>query len=338
MRFARAKAVAPAASPRRWPWARFLLLLLAAPAMAQSPPLKAKPEPIRVTPRVYYVQGQPGAASSANEGFNSNAGFVVTGEGIVVVDALGTPALGAALVKAIRAVSGAPIKRVVVTHYHADHFYGLSALREAGADVWAHGAAREYFESGEAARRQEQRARDLFPWVDEKTMLVRPDRWLDGDTRFTLGGVDFEVLHMGPAHSAEDLIVVLPGEGVIFSGDILFAGRIPFVGEADSRQWLAKIERLLALKPRLMVTGHGQASTDPSRDLALTRDYLVFLRGAMGKAVEDFVPFDEAYAKTDWGRFAGLPAFEAANRINAYGTYLLMEKEALKTGDSPAFR
>jgi len=50
----------------------------------------------------------------------------------------------------------------------------------------------------------------------------------------------------------------------------------------------------------------------------------------MGKAVEDLSPFDEAYAATDWSRFAKLPAFDAANRINAYGTYLLMERELLK--------
>ena len=144
-----------------------------------------------------------------------------------------------------------------------------------------------------------------------------------------MGKTRFEVYHLGPAHSPEDVIVVLPSEGVIFSGDILFAGRIPFVGEADSRQWLERIDRLLALKPVLMVTGHGQVSRDPSKDLALTRDYLKFLRAAMGKAVEDFVPFDEAYAKTDWSRFAQVPAFDAANRVNAYGTYLLMERELL---------
>ena len=50
----------------------------------------------------------------------------------------------------------------------------------------------------------------------------------------------------------------------------------------------------------------------------------------MGKAVEDFVPFEEAYAKTDWSRFAKVPAFDAANRINAYGQYLVMERELLK--------
>jgi len=287
-------------------------------------------QPIQVTPRVYYVQGKPGVASADNEGFNSNAGFVVTDDGVVVIDALGTPALGAALVKAIRGVTPQPIRRVILTHYHADHFYGLQALKAAGADVWAHRAALEYFQGGEADRRREQRARDLFPWVDDKTPLVRADLWLDGDTAFKLGGIEFEITYMGPAHSPEDVIIVVPQEGVVFSGDILFAGRVPFVGEADSKRWIERIDQLLAQKPRLMVTGHGQVSRDPAKDLALTRDYLQYLRATMGKAAEDLTPFDEAYAATDWSRFAKLPAFDAANRINAYGTYLLMERELLK--------
>lgn len=307
----------------------WLALGFAACATAQ-PALKAKLQPIEVTPRVFYVQGVAGMASADNEGFNSNAGFVVTGKGIVVIDALGTPALGEAFIRAIRTVSGAPIVRVIVTHYHADHFHGLAAFKKAGAEVWAHRAGRDALEGPEAQRRLEQRARDLFPWVDEKMTLVPADRWLDGDANFTFDGMRFEILHMGPAHSPEDVIVVLPGEEVVFTGDILFAGRIPFVGEADSRRWLERIDRLLAMKPRIMVTGHGKVSEDPARDLGLTREYLLHLRAAMGKAVEDFVPFDEAYVQTDWSRFSKVPAFEAANRINAYGTYLLMEKELLK--------
>jgi len=287
-------------------------------------------QPIQVSPRVYYVQGKPGVASAENEGFNSNAGWVVTDDGVVVIDALGTPVLGEALVKAIRGVTSQQIRRVILTHYHADHFYGLKALKDAGADVWAYRAALEYFESGEAQRRLEQRSRDLFPYVDEKTVLVRADRWLDADTSFEMGGVRFEITYMGPAHSPEDVIIVVPQEGVVFSGDILFAGRIPFVGEADSKRWLERIDQLLALKPKLMVTGHGQVSRDPAKDLALTRDYLKYLRTAMGKAADDLVPFEEAYAGTDWSRFAKVPAFDAANRINAYGTYLLMERELLK--------
>lgn len=286
--------------------------------------------PIAVTPRVFYVQGKPGVASADNEGYNSNAGFVVTDDGVVVIDALGTPPLGEALVKAIRGVTSGPIRRVIVTHYHADHFYGLEPLKRAGAEVWAHARSKEYLDGGEAGRRLQQRSRDLFPWVDERTKIVRADRWLERDEAFTLGGMRFEVSYLGPAHSPDDMIVVVPQEGVIFVGDILFAGRIPFVGGADSKLWLERIEHLLRLKPRLMVTGHGGVSRDPARDLTLTRDYLLFLRGAMGRAVEDLVSFEEAYAKTDWSRFARVPAFDAANRINAYGQYLLMERELLK--------
>jgi glyoxylase-like metal-dependent hydrolase (beta-lactamase superfamily II) len=306
-----------------------LWFLSLAAIAAEYPALNVKVTPIAVTPRVYYVQGQPGIASAANEAYNSNAGFVVTDDGVVVIDVLGSPALGHALYEAIRRVTPKSVKRVILTHYHADHFYGLEPFKRAGADVWAHRLALEYFESGEAERRLQQRSADLFPWVDGKMPLIRADRWLDADTAFTLGGVRFEVQHFGPAHSPEDVIVILPQDGVIFSGDILSAGRIPFVGAADSKQWLQRIDRLLQMNARVMITGHGAVSRDPAKDLALTRDYLVFLRKVMGKAVEDFVPFDEVYAKTDWSAFAKVPAFDAANRINAYGTYLLMEKEAL---------
>jgi glyoxylase-like metal-dependent hydrolase (beta-lactamase superfamily II) len=268
-------------------------------------------------------------ASAANEAFNSNAGFVVTDEGVVVIDALGSPTLGNELLAAIRRITPRPVRRVIVTHYHADHFYGLEPLKRAGAEIWAHRGSLDYLTSGEAERRRARRAIDLHPWVDADMTLVHADRWLDGDETFTLGGVRFDVQHFGPAHSPEDLVVVLPGEGVVFSGDILFTGRIPYVGEADSKAWLARIGRLIDLKPRLMVTGHGAVSSDPGRDLALTRDYLLFLRAEMGRAVADFVPFEEAYRRTDWSRYASLPAFEAANRVNAYGTYLLLERESL---------
>jgi glyoxylase-like metal-dependent hydrolase (beta-lactamase superfamily II) len=217
---------------------------------------------------------------------------------------------------------------VIVTHYHADHFYGLGPLKDAGAEIWAHHRGREYLEQQGPAR-LEQRRRDLAPWVDEHTRLVPADRWLAGDVSFTLGGVDFDVVYMGPAHAPDDVVVIVRQEQVIFCGDIIISGRIPFVGEADSRRWLAAIDRMLTLRPVLMVPGHGPLSRDPARDLAFTRDYLEYLRQQMGRAVKDLTPFDEAYAKTDWSRYAGIPAFDPANRINAYGTYLLMEEESL---------
>ena len=284
----------------------------------------------RVSAHVWYFQGEAGAASAANRGFMSNAGFVVTGGGVVVFDALGTPALGRAVIAAIRKVTPVPIRRVVVSHYHADHIYGLQAFKQAGAEIWAHRNAQLYLASDVAVNRLAQRRAELFPWVDEGTRLVPPDLLLDGDTDFRLGGVTFRLVYTGGAHSPEDLLMFIAEDRVLFTGDLVFAGRLPFVGTADSRGWQQALAKMVALRPAIAIPGHGPASTDVDRDLATTRDYLAYLRETMGRAVKDFQPFEEAYAKTDWSRFAALPAFAEANRINAYGTYLRMEQEELQ--------
>ncbi len=285
--------------------------------------------PQRVSEHCWFFEGAAGAASAANKGFMSNAGFIVTGDGIVVFDALGTPVLGQAMLDAIRRVSTQPIRRIIVSHYHADHIYGLQALKATGAEIWAQRRAQEYLASPVAAERLAQRRQELFPWVDEKTRVVPPDVWLDGDTEFRMGGMQFRILYSEGAHSPEDILLYVVQDQVLFAGDLVFAGRVPFVGTADSKGWLKALDKVIALHPVVAIPGHGPASRDVARDLALTRDYLSYLRETMGRAVADLTPFDEAYAQTDWSRFAKLPAFEQANRGNAYGTYLLMEQEAL---------
>lgn len=304
-------------------------LLLTVPALRAAEP-EARIVPVQVSAHAWYVQGLAGVASAANQGFNSNAGFVVTPEGVVVIDALGTVPLGRALLDAIRSVTDKPVRRVIVTHYHADHMYGLAPFKAAGAEVWAHREARGYLDSGEGAARLEQRRRDLAPWVGADTALIAPDRMLDGDTTFAFGGLNFDLIYMGPAHAPDDIVVAVREDQVLYSGDILFSGRVPFVGNADSRRWLATMDRLLTLRPKVMVPGHGSASANPVGDLVFTRDYLLYLRATMGKAAEEMQPFEEAYRQADWARYAKVPAFEAANRVNAYGTYLLMERELLE--------
>lgn len=118
--------------------------------------------------------------------------------------------------------------------------------------------------------------------MQARDRLFTADYWIDSHAGFTLGGVRFELSHLGPAHSPEDLIVQVIDDQVLYSGDILFAGRIPYVGEADSREWLATTARLLAFQPREMVAGHGPAAYDPSRDRVLTRDYIADVAGFYG--------------------------------------------------------
>lgn len=324
-------------------------LLAGAPVLAAQPvdtPYAAVSLPFEVhqvpgTP-VYYLQGLSGVPDSVNEGHTSNAGFVVTPAGVVVFDALGTPALGYRMLQRIREITDQPIKYVVVSHYHADHIYGLQAFKEHGGSprVLAQRATLGYAggtadsQGEDAARRLAQRRQALFPWVDEKTYIVAPDEVFDEGCRFELGGVEFEIRHLGPAHAPGDSIMLVKPYGVLFGGDVLYGGRVPFLDspETDVDRWLAGLDYIAGLKNqvRYIIPGHGALSSDAGQVVEATRDYILYVRAAMAAAARDFVPFDEAYRATDWSRYEKLPAFEASNRGNAYRIYLEEEARLLK--------
>lgn len=292
-------------------------------ASAAAPAMQAH----QVSPSAWYVQGLSALGSPANQNFISNAGFVITPAGVVVIDALGSPALARRLLAEIRKHTDQPVTHVILTHYHADHIYGLQVFKALGAQIIANDHAREYLNSDTARLRLEQSRKDLAPWVDANTHLVPADRWLSGDTQLVVGGVQFQIKHVGPAHTPEDEVVYLPKEKVLFAGDLVFRGRIPFVGQADSGHWVSALDTLLTFGAKVIVPGHGPASTQAREDMELTRDYLLYLRKVMGKAAENLDPWEEAYNAADWSRFEHLPLFHVANRMNAYNTYLLMQNE-----------
>ena len=311
---------------------RYLMSLLLLPmgvlAQPEYAPVDVDMQVHKVGAHSYYVQGAAGAATD-NEGFISNAGFVVTDAGVVVLDALGSPSLGWALRRKIAEITDQPVVRVVMTHYHADHIYGLQVFKDEGAEIIAPKGAYAYLDSDAAKNRIEERRVSLYPWVNENTRLVKPDKIVAGPENFSLGGLDFKLDYLGAAHSDGDLTMYVVQDGVLYSGDIIFEGRVPFVGDADTRHWLETLNAFEAKGIKALVPGHGPAASDPQAAIGMTRAYLARLREVMGAAIENLDDFETAYDSADWSEFAGLPAFDQAHRINAYRVYLSMEAEAL---------
>ncbi|MEP7100843.1 MAG: MBL fold metallo-hydrolase, partial [Burkholderiales bacterium] len=175
-------------------------MFVVAPARAQdAPEMRA----IQVSPHAWYVQGQSALGSRANRNFISNAGFVITPAGVVVTDALGSPAMARQLLTTIAAITPQPVKLVILTHYHADHIYGAQVFKQAGATIVAHELGRDYLGSETARLR-------LKASIDEGltepgTQVIAADTWLAGSASFDVGGTRFEVMHVGPAHTVEDL-------------------------------------------------------------------------------------------------------------------------------------
>lgn len=279
----------------------------------------------QVAEHAYYVEGLFELGSPLNQNFISNAGVVIAPEGVVVIDALGSPALAKRLIQEIGKITTKPIQYVIVTHFHADHVYGLQVFKDLGAKVIAQEEGKLYLTSETAKLRLEVSREELAPWVDANTRLEGADIWVINDEQMMLSGWQFDLLKVGPAHTPDDLSVYVPALNVLFAGDLMFQGRIPFVGNADSAGWIKSLDRLLTLEPKVVVPGHGPHSTNPAQDLQFTRDYLQYLRDTMREPAENLEDFDEAYKRADWSPYEGYPLFKAANRMNAYNVFLSIQ-------------
>jgi glyoxylase-like metal-dependent hydrolase (beta-lactamase superfamily II) len=315
---------------------RALLLLSFVCCLLASAAARAL-EARRIARDVYLFQGEAGQATRANRGFTSNAGFVVTDGGVLVFDALGTPELAREMLAAIATTTRQPVRRVILSHYHADHSYGLQVFKAAGAEIWAQRDGQRYLASELAQQRLAERRETLAPWVDAQTRLVAADRWIefaaDGALPFRFGGRRFRLIQAGPAHSPEDLMLFVERGRVLFAGDVFYSGRLPFVVDANTRGWLVAIERIRQLDARVVVPGHGPPARDVARDLQTGERYLRVLRTELGAAVEALESFDAAFARIDWREFEALPTFAEAHRRNAYSVYLEMEAELLGAGN-----
>ncbi|EKS28861.1 Beta-lactamase type II precursor [Afipia felis] len=287
---------------------------------------------------IFYTIGNTGIPTKENQGNTSNAGYVLTGGGVVAFDALGTPSLGWAMLQDIRKRTHEDVRYVVMSHYHADHIYGLQAFRDhTKAIIVAQERSSEYGEQGDnaddrAGSRLDQRKDALAPWVNDRTRVVPPDVTFDDRMTIALGGKRFSLFYAGPAHSSNDIMMMVEPDGVLFAGDIVQNGRVPFVNSDDvnTSQWLKALNDVLARDPKYIIPGHGKPSAAAKEAISFTRDYLAYVRGAMEKAVANWTDFDTAYAATDWSKYKDMPAFESNNRGNAYRIFLELEGAQFK--------
>ncbi len=287
---------------------------------------------------IYYAIGNPGIPDKTNEGNTSNAGFVITADGVVVFDALGTPSLGWALLQRIREITDKPIRYVIVSHYHADHIYGLQAFKDhSDAVIIAQERSAEYKENEETAdekaeRRLVQRREALYPWVNRDTRVVPADIVFKERLTLKLGGKRFVLLYAGSAHSSSDLMMLVEPDGVLFAGDVVQNSRIPFMNSDDvnTSNWLRGLIEIEQLDPKFIIPGHGTGSTAAKDAIAFTRRYIEYVRAAMKSAVDSWTDFEAAYMQTDWSKYRNEPGFNNNNKGNAYRIFLELEQSQLE--------
>ncbi|MDJ0786326.1 MAG: MBL fold metallo-hydrolase [Myxococcota bacterium] len=242
----------------------------------------------------------------------SNSGFVARGDGLMVDTHMDVATTRRALAGFGDAAGTTP-ERLVNTHHNVDHCWGNQLFR--GKEILAHRRCAEAME-GDLAPSVIQAMLDApelppglawfaddvraFDFSDIEVTL--PTRTFEGDLALDLGGVVAELIHVGPAHTAGDVIVHLPAEAVVFAGDILFHQCTPLGWEGTFDGWVAALERILALDPEVIVPGHGPlAGPEGARDLI---EYFRFVHGEIVRHHAAGLPPDEAARRIDLGRFA----------------------------------
>ncbi|MBD3669820.1 MAG: MBL fold metallo-hydrolase [Gammaproteobacteria bacterium] len=286
----------------------------------------------RLTENTYFLYGNISILNERNRGFNGNAGFVVTEEGVVVIDSLGTPLLGERLISTIRNITDKPIKYLIVTHNHPDHAYGGSAFHELeNVTIISHKGTETYNHS--ATLQQSVDYRNQLLGDDMKGFEpLKVDRFIKSDPynkiSIKLGASQFDVYNTGTHHSYGDLVVHQVKQDILWISDLAFNQRTTYMGDGDSAQILKSLEWLMTefKDIKLMVPGHGSAQTPPFPMVDKTRRYVARMRKEMREAVENGIDLHSAVKQVEFEEWKDLPLYEQNQRANANFVYREMEK------------
>ena len=231
-----------------------------------------------------------------------NTGVIITDEAVLICDTLATPAMAQRLIAEIRKESQAPIKYVVLSHYHAVRVLGASAYRAEGMQeiVASRGTWELIVERGAQDMQSEyERFPRLFQNFASVPGLTWPTLVFDDRITLHLGDLEVHIMHPGAGHTKGDTVVWIPAEKVLFSGDLVEYGAACYTGDAQLAEWPTTLDALAALGAEKLVPGRGPALETPQQvaeGLAYTRDFVTTLLQCAKEAVAQGMNLNQAMA------------------------------------------
>lgn len=243
----------------------------------------------------------------------SNSGLIDRGGGLVVDTFWDLPHTRA-LIETYGRVWKTPARRVVNTHRNGDHCWGNQLFPE--AEIIGHRRCAADFERERPELMQRLRsatasddpglasfARQLADWDFSGIELRPPTTVFDDRLTLDLEGVRVELIHVGPAHTAGDVVVHLPAARVVFTGDVLFRLCTPIGWEGTFERWMAALDGIVALDPAVIVPGHGPlCGVEGPREM---KAYLAYVRSEAARAFAAELPVLDAARRIDLGPYAG---------------------------------
>jgi len=293
-------------------------------AMDKAPESMLYSKPQKVSDNVWAAIGATAPPSYTNSGHNNNFSFVVTDEGVLLVNASDNYLLARAMHDAIREITDQPVKYVVLENAQGHAMLGSNYWKEQGASIIAHQETYDEIESHGSAilANMRQGRRDK----STGTELTLPDIVFEDKWEIEMGKVRIEALYLGPAHSPGDTVVWLPQQKLVIAGDTAFHERLlPVFEHTDTAGWIETWDVFEALGAEIVIPGHG-SPTHMDEVTKYTKDYLVYMRDNIGKILEDDGTMVDAYA-IDQSMYEHLDTWRELALRNAARIFQSMEFE-----------
>ena len=309
----------------------FVATLIAAPAFGsediadQYPASMLYSKPVEVIPNVFSAIGATAPPTYENAGHNNNLSFIITGDGVVVINGGASYLLAAALHDEIKAVTDQPVKLVFNENGQGHAMLGNSYWAEQGVEIVAHVDAAHEFEEhgGQSLRAAQARVKER----GDKTIVTLPTQTFEDAFLVKMGDMQIEARYLGPAHSPGDIVVWLPQQSLVIAGDMAFHERmLPIFEHTMTADWIETWDtKFEALNATYVIPGHGHP-TNMAQVRRYTRDYLIYLRNKVGAHLDDDGDLADAYY-VDQSPYTHLDTFEELATKNAGRVYEQMEFE-----------
>ena len=283
------------------------------------------PPPKQLSDHVYAWIGPLPVPSKENQGYRMNLLFVVGNDAVAVIDTGYTEAMAEEMLAHIKRITKVPVKYAINSNSQPHRFMGNPAFKRAGVTIIAHEKSAERMDkqAGNFASRIEN-ILELKP--GSVKLPTRPDKIIKGDIELDLGGLRIKLWDFGPAHTPTQLVVEVAQDKLVYTGDLLYSGRLLSVqSDSNVKHWIEAFDRLKQFNDVLFVPGHGQPDNLKAFEFP-TRQYLTLLFDHMNQMVEEGADIQDAIKRLDQSQFEKLVNFEEAAGGNASWTYL--EREA----------
>ncbi len=293
---------------------RFTLILLTF-LFTTSPAFSAGPEVVNLAEGVYGFIGEEGA---------TNSGFVVTREGVVVIDTQGPKDLALLLKRRILEITDKPVLYVINTHFHGDHTFGNQYFKEAKEIISHENTKINLTEKDKEHREQFKR------FFGEKALegfeLTLPTKTIKDTFLMQVGGKTIELAWLGRGHTDGDIVVYLPVERVLFGGDLLYKERLPWLGDAYISDWVGTLERVRNFDAGIYVPGHGGIGDITM--LTQLQSYLMDLQNEVKRYLEKGMSVDEMKKEIALPKYQNWSRYQEWLPFNAEKVYRELENKA----------